>query len=297
MRNLKSWLAALLAIVMVLSLAACGKKEKPGDTQIDTSIADSSGSGDVSEPVGSSEGDTSGGDVSEPVDDRQEGERPDPGFVGPMVPVSGDGWRIVNQSSHLYKYKEEDKDVNAVSVVEIENNGSDTLYLDTASFKYFDENGIEMDEFHLVSMVPFFVKPGEKAYFIADGAVMENMNSVDTKYNFEPEIEISKAVVEPIRWEVSDMNMTDGGVLWDAGLTGKVKATSDDDSARIYVLLYDSSNTLIGYLSDTMYEVAGAGTELDFEAQGFFFKKAGGEYQYSDIDHYTVYAEPFQMNF
>ena len=175
-------------------------------------------------------------------------------------------------------------------MVPVVNNGTDNLYLGSGTMDLEDETGHLVKSMNLVSVFPTVIGPGETAYYYEETTLDE---SIEGDLSVIPHVDVEKAKVDLIRYEVSDMDLKDkeyGGVE----LTGRVENTTQEDGTLVYVtaFLYNEDNELLGQAFTILNNDLVAGDKIGFSANTFSLPITADE-----IDHYEVFAYPTQMQF
>lgn len=277
---LKKVLALLLVAMLAVSLVACGNDDAGKASDIPTKAP----SDDIktTPPVV---------EETEPV---VESEEPSEEPVETDSPAML-SWEITQQYS--YVYRDFSDDVVTVSYVAVKNTGSETLFLDTSSFEYKDADGNLLAEYHLMSMLPYFIEPGETGYYYCAGSTLTGDIDENTEYVFNPVIKMEAAKVEQVAYELTNLELTEGDILHDAAITGTVTNSTDvEKSAYIRGILFNDAGVPIGQVSTEAYEFE-AGTSREFEAGGYMFESENGPHSFDEVASYLILALPMQGNF
>lgn len=178
-------------------------------------------------------------------------------------------------------------------IVEIENTGSADLYLSSGSYDLEDADGNLIASSSMVSTYPEVISPGEKAYMYE-----ENMldGEVDGELTVLPRPDVEKAKVENIRYQVTDVEITEntyGGLK----AKGRVENTSDqDEDGMIYVVLIlkNADNAPIGELFTIITDDLMAGDKMGFEASSLMLPN---DVTADQVAGYDAFAYPMQIQF
>ena len=177
-------------------------------------------------------------------------------------------------------------------IVPVTNTGSDNLYLSTGTMDLEDESGHLVDSRSMVSVYPDVLQPGETAFYYEETTLEVEEN---TTLKVVPHVEVSKAKVDCIRYDVSDLTLKDeeyGGIA----LTGRVENTTDEEGSLVYVtaLFYGSGNEPIAQAFTILDNNLAAGDKIGFSASTF---SVPDSVTMDMIDHYEVFAYPTQFQF
>ena len=178
-------------------------------------------------------------------------------------------------------------------IAEITNTGAAPIYLSSSSYDLEDSNGQIIASKQYISTYPDVIKSGEKGYLYNETTLE---NTVDGTITVIPRISAKPAKVSCIRYEVSEISITDT-TYFGPKLIGRIKnTTTNDEDGIIYVvaILYDSNKKPIGVLSDLIYEDLPAGEKIGFEATSLSLPD---NITSDSIDSYLVIAYPNQYQF
>lgn len=196
-------------------------------------------------------------------------------------------------------YKNVESWVNSIGttrvqvIVEIKNTGKIPIYLSSSSYDLEDSTGKLIAAKSLISTYPNVIKSGEKGYMY-DETSLEN--AIEGKLNVIPRISAKKATVACIRYEVSEITISDTSYLGPK-MSGRIQnTTTKDEDGLIYVvgILYNNDGNPIGVLYDIITENLPAGNKIGFEATSLSMPKTVNT---STIKTYQVYAYPHQYQF
>ena len=196
-------------------------------------------------------------------------------------------------------YKNVESWVNSIGttrvqvIVEIQNTGKIPIYLSSSSYDLEDSTGKLIAAKSLISTYPNVIKSGEKGYMY-DETSLEN--AIEGKLNVIPRISAKKATVACIRYEVSEITISDTSYLGPKMIGRIENTTSEDENRLIYVvaILFNSQKEPIGILTDLIYDDLPAGSKMGFEATSLSLPKTVTT---STIDSYLIYAYPNQYQF
>ena len=175
-------------------------------------------------------------------------------------------------------------------IVPVVNNGTDNLYLGSGTMDLEDETGHLVKSMSMVSVFPSVIQPGETAIYYEETTLDE---SVEGDLSVIPHVDVAKAKVDLVRYEVSDLELKDsqyGGVE----LTGRVENTTQEDGKLVYIsaVFYNGDNEPIGSAFTILTNDLVAGDKIGFSANTLSLPITADE-----IDHYDVFAYPTQMQF
>lgn len=272
---MKRSIACLLALLMIASLAACGTgAQKPSAAgngslsellgeKTDSAAAPSQTSGNVSA--------SSSTDSIAPVqktDDYEVGE----GRAVTYTDSIGTVWVQIS--------------------VPVKNTGTTDLYLDSGTMDLEDADGHLVDSKSLVPAYPDVLRPGETAWYYEE-TILEELP--DSELKVIPHVDVKSAKISCIRYEVSDVSLTDqtyGGIK----ITGRVENTTSGDESFIYVVvyLYDVQDALLCQALTIMTDTLKAGEKMGFSAVTWTSNDA---ITTEAVARYEVYAFPLQYQF
>lgn len=197
-------------------------------------------------------------------------------------------------------YKNVESWVNSIGttwvqvIAEIKNTGTVPIYLSTSSYDLEDSNGQLIASKQYISTYPDVIKSGEKGYMY-DETTLEN--SVQGNINVIPRINAKKATVSCIRYDVSEISISDTTYNGPKMIGRITNTTSKNEDGLIYVvgILYNSNEKPIGVLLDIITDDLAAGSRIGFEATSLCLPNTVNT---NTINSYKVYAYPkqFQLN-
>lgn len=261
----KNMLVLMLALAMVLSLSACG-----GDTE-----------GGLDGTEKSNDASISSENVSQSVEKEAE-----------QVEQSKDAYEVTYSNARTYKSSIGTTWVQAI--VEIENTGSENLYLSSGSYDLEDADGNLIASQSMVSAFPDVIAPGEKGYMYEETTLDEY--SGDGNLTIIPRPDVEPAKVDLIRYNISDVAVKDdefSGVK----ILGRIEnQTSDPTDGMVYIVAFfrNTDGTPIGSAFTILDSEINAGEKIGFELSGFSLPE---DVTAGAIDSYDVIAYPMQMQF
>lgn len=263
---MKRKLAIMLCMLMSVGVTACGSSSSsstqptPSANEENNAEADAE-EAEAEEPEGESvsSGDSTAWEVGE-------------GKVVTWTDSIGSGWVQI--------------------IVPVTNTGTDNLYLSTGTMDLEDETGHLVDSRSMVSVYPDVIQPGETAFYYEETTLEIEEN---TTLKVVPHVEVSKAKVDCIRYDVSDLTLKDeeyGGIA----LTGRVENTTEEEGSMVYVtaLLYGSGNEPLAQAFTILDKNLAAGDKIGFSASTF---SVPDSVTMDAVDHYEVFAYPTQFQF
>ena len=178
-------------------------------------------------------------------------------------------------------------------IAEITNTGEIPIYLSTSSYDLEDSNGQIIASKQLVSTYPDVIEPGEKGY-LYDETSLDNI--VYGQITVVPRISAKKATVSCIRYESSEISISDTN-YYGPKVIGRITNTTDkDETGIIYVvvILYSNNNNPIGVLTDIITDDFPKGSRMGFEATTLSMPDT---ITANSIANYKIYAYPLQYQF
>lgn len=266
---MKRFLAILLIIALFAIAAGCSTTnpsgatnptQKPGDTATEPATEEPAAVPDTEEPT----------------------EEPAP---------AGTAYEVSYTNAIVFK-----DSINTIwvhVVVQIENTGSDALYLSSSTIDLEDANEHLVKTLDLVSAYPQVLLPGETALLVDDTTLDEDPGA--ETLTVLPHVQAKKATIECIRFETSEEELfTDQ--YFGVKLKGRVKNTSEETQSMVYVIanLYDADHHGIGQLMDILTNDLTAGDKVGFELGALTMPDSITE---ESIASFEVYAFPVQYQF
>ena len=176
--------------------------------------------------------------------------------------------------------------------VPVTNTGKTDLYLGSGTMDLEDADGHLVDSISMVSVYPPVLQPGETAWYYEETILDQ---APESDLTVVPHVDVSKAKVACIRYEVSDVSLVDeefGGIK----ITGRVKNTTEEDGSGVYVAvnMYNADNEFIGQAFTILDNDLKSGDQMGFSASTF---GSFDIFETANVDHYDVYAFPLQFQF
>lgn len=273
----------LMAAGVVLTML--GDKEDGPDTADKASQA--------VESQGAEETQTPESEGQEESDPPQAGD-PTESLAGGAISENGEPYVITYQNSKIYKNSFDE--IDCYVLVEIKNTGSDNLYLKDATFDFEDENGGLLGTCSgIVSPDPEIIAPGERGYFYCNmGSVRGNIDE-KTNYVFKPTLKVEKAKNDIVRFDISDLSITEGRYS-PVDVIGRITNNTSEDEGLVWIscVLYRADGTPIGVYGTNITDL-GAGQTTTFDAGASFLSQL--DIKLSDVADYKVYACKTQYQF
>lgn len=176
--------------------------------------------------------------------------------------------------------------------VPVTNNGTENLYLPSATIDLEDASGSLVKTIELVSAYPAVIAPGETAYYYEETTVDEELPSAEEMTSIL-HAKIQKATVDLIRYETSEINVKDSS-YYDVEVTGRVENTSQEAEDFIYVstILYDADGKFLAVVFTILNDELAPGEKIGFSATSL-----SSDVSASDVESYDIYAYPQQYQF
>ena len=229
-------------------------------------------------------------DPAEPAE--PSGEEPpegEPSSSAPEEPAPGEGYKITYANAEIYT--DSGGTFWCQTLVELENTGTDDLYLSPGSYELKDGGGETAVSRTFVSTYPQVISPGEKAY-------MYEETTLDGPVEGDPAViphpSAGKAAVNKVRFETSGVELSEGryGTLT---ASGHVTNNTDKNSEITYiaVILKNDAGEPIGQMAAIIDHLK-AGESTAFQAYSLSLPE---EVTLDAVAGFTVYAYPMQMQF
>lgn len=176
--------------------------------------------------------------------------------------------------------------------VPVTNNGTENLYLPSATIDLEDASGGLVKTLELVSAYPEVIAPGETAYYFEETTVEGDIPAAEEMKTIL-HAKIKKATVDLIRYDLSEVSVKDTQYD-DVQVTGRVENTSQEAESFIYVsaTLYDADGKFLSVVFTIISDELAPGEKIGFSASTL-----SSELSASDVGSYDVYAYPQQMQF
>ena len=257
---MKRFLCVLLLLAMMLSLCSCGDSTTRGHGTQTPSTSESQGSNST-----------------------------------PNVAAETAKWEITYQDSTIYR--DAIGNVSCYAIVEVENTGTLDLYLDDATFDFEDQNGGLLATYSsMISADPDIIAPGEKGYFYCNMATLKGDIDETTEYVFNPTVKVKESKNDIVRYDISDVSISEGGYMGQVTIIGRVTNNTEDDNGLVWVscILYRADGTPIGAYGTNVTDLA-AGETASFDATSLYLSDL--DFSIDDIAEYKVYACKTQYQF
>ena len=82
----------------------------------------------------------------------------------------------------------------------------------------------------MISADPEIVAPGEKGYFYCNMATIKGDITENTEYVFKPALKIEKSKNSIIRYNISDLSISEGDFLSPFNIIGRIDNNTDEDA-------------------------------------------------------------------
>lgn len=257
--------ALLTAFVMLMSMTACGGNSESGN-------AGANEPNDTSVSIGNTSQST-----------EKEPEQPEP---------PKEDYEVTYSNARAYTNSIGTTWVQAI--VEIENTGSENLYLSSGAYDLEDADGSLIASQSMVSTFPDVIAPGEKGYMYEETTLDEYSGDGNLKIIPRPDVKAAK--VDLIRYNISDITVKDdqfSGVK----VMGRIEnQTSESTDGMVYIVAFfrNAEGTPIGSAFTILTEDVGAGDKIGFEFSGLSLPD---DVTADAITSYDVIAYPMQMQF
>lgn len=179
------------------------------------------------------------------------------------------------------------------AVIQIENTGSEPLYLNSSSADLENNEGKLVKTLSLLSAYPTVLLPGETALLVED-TTLDNDPGVE-ELNVIPHLDIAKAKVECIRYNISNLSLENeqyGGIK----MLGRVENNTTEVGSMVYVVanLYDANHNGIGQLFTILTNDLNPGEKIGFTLTCL---SAPDSLTVENVASYEVFAFPLQFQF
>ena len=168
------------------------------------------------------------------------------------------------------------------------NTGNTNLYLGVSSVDIESASGVLQDTIKRLSGYPEVLAPGETGYYyhdgLYDGKELSGLKAI-------PHLKINPATIDMIRFNISDVQISDGAI-GGAKIIGRAENNTSQEEPLIYVVanLFDSNKSFIGQAFTIMASIMPAGEKMGFE-----MSMLTSDIKASDIASYEIYAFPHQL--
>lgn len=255
-------IAFLISLLMLLSMTACG-----GDSESGSSVDNKSNDTSVSS------GNSSQSEEKEPEQPKE-------------------SYEVTYSNARTYTNSIGTTWVQAI--VEIENTGSENLYLSSGAYDLEDADGNLIASKSMVSAFPDVIAPGEKGYMYEETTLDEYSGNGNLVIIPRPDVKAAK--VDLIRYNISDVTLKDdkyNGVK----VLGRIEnQTSDPIDGTVYIaaFFYNEEGNPIGSAFTILNESIDAGDKIGFEFSGFSLPD---DVTVENIENYKIYSYPLRFQF
>lgn len=179
------------------------------------------------------------------------------------------------------------------TIVEIENTGSESLYLSSAACDVEDANGNLAASQSMLSIFPSAIAPGEKAYIYEENT-FDDLD-VNAEYTIIPRFKAEKLKVESTRLNITEFTLKADDFDGLKGL-GRVENPTDkevDGFVYVVVILLDAENKPVGQMF-TFLDPIPAGEKVGFEVHSLALPD---DVNLDTVSDYQVFAYQDVMQF
>jgi len=203
-------------------------------------------------------------------------------------------YEITYQNSKIYK-NSLDK-MACYAIVEVENTGNVDLYLRDATFDFEDSTGSLLATCSTISSDPDIIAPGEKGYFYCNMETLTGEIDENTEYVFKPNLKVEKSKNDIIRYDISDLSMTEGSFGTPVEIIGRIANNTDEDAGLVWIafILYGADGNPLGAFGTNITDL-NAGDTVSFEGSAVYLSNS--DIDFSDVADYKVYACKLQYQF
>ncbi len=174
-------------------------------------------------------------------------------------------------------------------VVPVKNTGNTNLYLNDISIDIESSSGKLLDSKSYINGYPEVIKPGEIGYYYDETTI----NFTDTTVKLVPHLDVEKAKFTPVRYNVSDIDITDTDYMG-AKIVGRVENNTSSDGTLVYVVanLFDADDKLISSCFTILDDTLKAGAKVGFNMMPYSYR----DFKAEDVKRYETYAYPTEFN-
>lgn len=178
-------------------------------------------------------------------------------------------------------------------IVQIENTGSETLYIKSSSVDIEDANGHLVETKSYLSAYPEVLLPGETA-LIVESISLDNDPGVK-EMTVIPHLNIEKAKIECTRYKITDQSFTNDRYTG-LKMLGRVENTTSKTESMVYIVanLYDANHHGIGQLWTILTDDLKPGEKIGFTLSTH---SASDSLTAESVASYEVFAFPYQFQF
>jgi len=213
-----------------------------------------------------------------------------PVSVSPTPKKTGAAYEIVYSKGKVYNTF---LGTRIYVIVQIENTGSDSLYINSASVDIEDAKGHLVQTRSYLSAYPQVLLPGETA-LISESVSLDNDPGVN-ELTVIPHLNIEKAKIQCIRYKVTDESFTNDRYTG-LKMTARVENTTNQTESMVYVVvnLYDANHHGVGQLYTIITDDLRPGEKIGCSLSNL---SASDTISIDSIVTYEVFAFPLQFQF
>lgn len=213
-----------------------------------------------------------------------------PASVSPTPKKTGAAYEIVYSKGKVYNTFLGSR---IYVIVQIENTGNESLYINNASVDIEDAKGHLVQTRSYLSAYPQVLLPGETA-LIAESISLDNDPGVN-ELSVIPHLNIDKAKVQCIRYKVTDESFTNDRYTG-LKMTGRVENTTNQTESMVYVVvnLYDANHHGVGQLYTIITDDLRPGEKIGCSLSDL---SASDTISIDSIVSYEIFAFPLQFQF
>lgn len=173
--------------------------------------------------------------------------------------------------------------------VPVKNTGDVDIYLGDMSADIESSTGSLLKTKSMINAYPDYIKPGETAYYYDETSADFDTTGIKVV----PHVDIHKSSNEVIRYDISDVSITEDS-LSGVKVMGRVENKTSKKGTLVYVAanLFDSNGKLICNCFTILDNDLNAGDKVGFTCSPFAYR----EVKPSDVARYEIYAYPTQFN-
>lgn len=173
----------------------------------------------------------------------------------------------------------------AMAIVELENTGSENLYLSYGTMDLFDEEGHSVGHIGSVSGYPQILAPGETGYY-CDVLALDISKNVPLTIEFEAPIVPTEKPALRYSFSDTELEETDfGGML----LSGRVENPNEESGELpcISAILFDEHEQVLGFICGYLEDPLEPGDSSKFSFTSFMLPTY---LEREDITHYILFG-------
>lgn len=175
-------------------------------------------------------------------------------------------YEITNTIFSVYKPEYSDS-YRYDALIEIENKGTQNIYLTSRQFDIEDNDGHLIQTDDLLSCAPDVILPGEKGYLYNQfGTSLESVSDPNS-VKLAPHFTVKTTNITPHEYPVTDTSVRDD--MFGKTVVGRVTNDTEDEVSYLYisVLYYNSNGQCVGVSGTSLTEIAPDETK-SFEISG-----------------------------